>query len=96
MKEEGGRPQKELEHNLLIAGGVGFAPGFCADCVTHLFFKFKKIGDYNKLVEIFQGLNGLEMDMQCFSDQRPDYYCFSNQPKETTKAEIVAYFAESV
>ncbi|MBL4670901.1 MAG: GFA family protein [Arenicella sp.] len=70
--------------------------GFCGDCGTHLFFKFKQSGDYNIPVGIFQDLNGLEMDMQYFSDQRPDYYCFSNQTKEMTKAEIMAHFAESI
>lgn len=70
--------------------------GFCRDCGTHLFFKFKESGDYNMPVGIFQNLQGLEMDMQYFSDQRPDYYCFSNQTKEMTKAEILAYFSDKI
>jgi hypothetical protein len=41
-------------------------------------------------------LDCLEMDMQYFSDSRPDYYCFSNQTKEMMKAEIMAYFAKNV
>ncbi|MGC3833187.1 GFA family protein [Moritella viscosa] len=70
--------------------------GFCTDCGTHLFFKFNDSGDYNMPVGIFKDLNGLEMDMQYFSDQRPDYYCFSNETKEMTKAEIMAYFAKKL
>ena len=70
--------------------------GFCTDCGTHLFFKFNDSGDYNIPVGIFKDLNGLEMDMQYFSDQRPDYYCFSNETKEMTKAEIMAYFAKKI
>jgi hypothetical protein len=69
--------------------------GFCIECGTHLFFKFKKTGDYNMPVGIFNALEGLEMDMQYFSDSRPEYYCFSNKTKEMTKAEIIAYFAKS-
>lgn len=69
--------------------------GFCADCGTHLFFRFKESGDYNMPVGIFQDLNDLEMDMQYFTDQRPNYYCFSNQTKEMTKTEILAYFSNS-
>jgi len=47
-------------------------------------------------VGIFQNLESLEMDMQYFSDQRPDYYCFSNNTKEMTKAEIMAYFSKKI
>jgi hypothetical protein len=36
------------------------------------------------------------MVMQYFSDQKPDYYCFSNETKEMTSAEIMAYFAAEV
>jgi hypothetical protein len=70
--------------------------GFCAECGTHLFFKFKESGAYNMAVGIFKNLADLEMDMQYFSDQRPDYYCFSNKTKEMTKAEIMAYFANAL
>jgi hypothetical protein len=34
--------------------------------------------------------------MQYFSDQRPNYYCFSNETKEMTKDEIMAYFAKNI
>lgn len=64
---------------------------FCSDCGTHLFYKLKKSGEYSMPVGIFQNLKGLEMDMQYFSDQRPDYYCFSNKTKEMTRAEIMEY-----
>lgn len=73
--------------------------GFCSECGTHLFFKFKESGDYNIAVGLFKNLansENLEMDMQYFSDQRPDYYCFSNKTKEMTKAEIMAYFAKVI
>ena len=69
--------------------------GFCTECGTHLFYKLNESGDYNMPVGIFESLTGLEMDMQYFSDQKPDHYCFSNQTKEMTKAEIMAYFAKS-
>ncbi|MEJ2445657.1 MAG: GFA family protein [Exilibacterium sp.] len=70
--------------------------GFCSDCGTHLFYKLKKSGEYNMPVGMFQNLEGLEMDMQYFSDQRPEYYCFSNETKEMTKAEIMEYFAKHI
>jgi len=67
--------------------------GFCTECGTHLFYKFKATGEYNMPVGMFPNLKGLEMDMQYFSDVRPSYYCFSNETKEMTTAEIMAYFA---
>jgi hypothetical protein len=70
--------------------------GFCTDCGTHLFFKLNLSGEYNMPVGIFQDLVGLEMDMQYFIDQRPDYYCFSNETREMTKAEIMTYFTQQV
>ncbi|WP_282145492.1 GFA family protein [Alteromonas stellipolaris] len=68
--------------------------GFCGNCGSHLFYRLNETGEYNIPVGIFQALDGLEMDMQYFSDQRPHYYCFSNKTKEMTKAEIMAYFAQ--
>ncbi len=70
--------------------------GFCSECGTHLFYKLKATGEYNMPVGMFPNLNGLEMDMQYFSDMKPSYYCFSNETKEMTTAEIMAYFADKV
>ena len=70
--------------------------GFCSECGTHLFYKLKANGSYNMPVGIFPNLNGLEMDMQYFSDQRPSYYCFSNKTKEMTRTEIMEYFAKHI
>lgn len=69
--------------------------GFCKQCGSHLFYKLKATSEYNLPVGLFQNLSDLEMDMQYFSDQRPNYYCFSNQTKEMTKADIMAYFASN-
>jgi len=66
--------------------------GFCSDCGTHLFYQLKKTGGYNMPVGLFPRLKNLVMDIQYFSDKRPDYYCFSNHSKEMTTAQIEAYF----
>ena len=67
--------------------------GFCGNCGTHLFYQLKQNGSYNMPLGLFETLDNLEMSMQYFSDKRPDYYCFSNQTKEMTAAEIAAYFS---
>ena len=69
---------------------------FCTNCGTHLFFKLKGSGEYNMPVGIFPRLEGLEMDIQYFSDLRPEYYCFSNETKEMTEAEVMAQFGSPV
>jgi hypothetical protein len=66
--------------------------GFCSECGTHLFYKFKQTGEYNMPVGLFPKLEGLNMVMQYYSDRRPGYYCFSNKTKEMTKAEIEALY----
>lgn len=70
--------------------------GFCTECGTHLFYKLKASGEYNMSVGLFPNLAGLEMDMQYFIDVRPGYYCFSNQTKEMTAAEIMEYFTSGM
>ncbi|CAA0085294.1 Uncharacterised protein [BD1-7 clade bacterium] len=85
------------EDNVKVYASSAWADrGFCAECGTHLFFKFKKSGEYNMPVGLFPNLDGLEMNMQFFSDRRPSYYCFSNQTKEMTSDEIFAHFAATL
>ncbi|MBU2880478.1 GFA family protein [Psychrosphaera sp. B3R10] len=87
----------EGENNITMFDSSSWASrGFCAQCGTHLFYKLKTSGEYNMPVGFFQDLTDLTMDMQYFSDQRPAYYCFSNQTKEMTKAEIMEYFANKI
>ena len=62
----------------------------------HIFFKFHQSCEYNMPVGIFQKVESWEMGMQYFSDQRPDYYCFSNKTKEMTGAEIMLQFAKDI
>lgn len=69
------------------------ARGFCTECGTHLYVRFKKYQSYNMPVGLFPKLAGLVMDTQYFSDSRPEYYCFTQQTKEMTEAEILAFFA---
>lgn len=66
---------------------------FCGNCGTHLYYRLKKTQGYNMPVGLFSDMQDLVMDMQYFSDKRPDYYCFSNKSKEMTEAEIYAHFA---
>jgi hypothetical protein len=70
--------------------------GFCSNCGTHLFSRFKKTGAYNVPVGLFPNTKNLTMSLQYFSDLRPDYYCFSNDTPEMTEAEIKTYYASEI
>lgn len=84
----------EGEENIQVYESSAWASrGFCKRCGTHLFYRLKKSGSYNMSVGLFDSLDDLKMDMQYFSDQRPDYYCFTNKTRQMTKAEIMAHFA---
>ena len=81
------------EYIKLYESSAWASRGFCAECGSHLFYQLLESGAYNMPVGIFSDLGPLEMTMQYFSDQRPEYYCFANQTEEMTRAEIMAYFA---
>ena len=67
--------------------------GFCSNCGTHLFYRSKDTGEYSIPAGFFSKLKGLEIEVQYFSDKRPDYYCFANKTKELTEAEVFAIYA---
>ena len=69
---------------------------FCSRCGTHLYYRLNKTQHYNMPVGIFADMKNLVMDMQYFTDKRPDYYCFSNHSNEMTAAEIYSYFAADI
>ena len=87
---------KGVEHVKEYASSSWASRGFCGNCGTHLFYKLNKDGSYNIPVGLFSKLDNLVMTMQYFSDQRPEYYCFSNQTQEMTEAEIKSYFSSQI
>ncbi len=82
------------EHIKMYESSTWASRGFCSECGTHLFYKFKATGEYNMSLGLFSNLPELEMEMQYFSDVRPSYYCFANETQEMTTAEIMAYFGK--
>lgn len=78
--------------------GVIFAPLFRVFQMSELIKNETSClcGSYNMPVGLLPNVADLTMTMQYFSDQRPDYYCFSNQTQEMTETDIKAYFASEV
>ncbi|NKB31950.1 MAG: GFA family protein [Pseudomonadales bacterium] len=66
---------------------------FCKKCGTHLYYLFKGPNHYLVTPGLFTDLNP-EFDMQIFIDEKPEYYCFSNDTKNLTGEEVIAMFAE--
>jgi hypothetical protein len=84
------------EHVTVYQSSDWASRGFCIKCGTHLFYKFNESGEYNLPVGLFSELEGLEMQMQYFTDKRPSYYCFENSTKEMTTAEIMALYSPTL
>ena len=67
--------------------------GFCKKCGSHLFYKVKQNNQYIIPVGIFEHCEGLIFDHQVFIEEKPEYYCFANETKNLTGAEVFAQFA---
>ena len=68
--------------------------GFCNQCGSHLFYRFKQNNQYFIPVGLFDNCEGLVFDHQVFIDEKPEYYCFANSTKNLTGAELFAQFAQ--
>ncbi len=84
------------EHIRYYDSSAWASRGFCSSCGTHLFYKLNKSGEYNMSAGLFPQVKEFRMDMQYFSDQRPEHYCFSNDTKHMSRAEILEYFATQI
>jgi hypothetical protein len=67
--------------------------GFCNNCGTHLFYRLKQNGQYFIPVGLFDQLKDVVLDHQIFIEQKPAWYCFANQTKQLTGAEVFALFS---
>jgi hypothetical protein len=67
--------------------------GFCSRCGTHLFYRLKQNNQHIIPAGLF-GLDAeLNFDHQIFIDEKPGYYCFSNETKDMTGEEVFALFS---
>ena len=67
--------------------------GFCGQCGSHLFYRLKHNQQYIVPVGLFGEMDDLVLDHQVFIDEKPGYYCFANETKDMTGAEIFEQFA---
>jgi hypothetical protein len=84
----------EGEQNVAVFDSSLWAErGFCSQCGTHLFYRVKQKNQYIMPAGLFDDVPELTMDHQIFIDEKPDYYCFSNETENMTGAEAFAAFA---
>lgn len=67
--------------------------GFCKNCGGHLFYRLKESNQYIMPVGIFDNGENFVFDHQIFIDDKPEYYCFSNETHNMTGAEVFAKYA---
>ncbi len=67
--------------------------GFCKNCGTHLFYRLKQSQQYIMPVGLLDDDGQFAFDHQVFIDEKPAYYCFSNQTKNMTGEEVFAKYA---
>ncbi|MNC79395.1 hypothetical protein D3C75_1318640 [compost metagenome] len=66
--------------------------GFCGKCGTRLLYRLKN-GKFDSLsVGVLEGDTDWVFDLQVYIDEKPAYYCFANQTKTMTGAEVEALF----
>lgn len=64
--------------------------GFCNKCGTHLFYYLKPQSQYFMAVGLFDNVPDITFDHQVFIDEKPAYYCFAEETRNMTGAEIFA------
>jgi hypothetical protein len=67
--------------------------GFCKKCGSHLFYRLKESNQHFMPVGLFDVGEEWIFDHQVFIDEKPEYYCFSNETQNITGAEVFAMFA---
>jgi len=84
------------EENISVFNSSDWAErGFCKNCGNHLFYKLKEKNQYIMPVGLFDNDDAFVFDHQIFIDEKPSYYCFSNETKNMTGKEVFAMYAPS-
>jgi len=84
----------EGEENVSLYDSSQWAErGFCKKCGSSLFYRLKERNQYIVPVGLFENLSGIVFDHQIFIDEKPAYYCFAEETKNMTGAEVFAMYA---
>jgi hypothetical protein len=82
------------EENISIFNSSDWAErGFCKNCGSHLFYRFKEGRLYMMPVGLFEDDSRFVFEKQVFIEEKPAYYSFANNTEEMEGDELVAQFA---
>ena len=83
----------EGEENIAVYDSLQWAERvFCKQCGAHLFYRIKENQQCFMPAGFFEQDDNLELDIQVFIDEKPEYYCFSNEARKLTGEEAFAEF----
>ena len=68
--------------------------GFCRQCGTHLFYRFKERASYFVPVGVFGDAAPWKLEHQIFIDEKPGFYAFANPTTNMTGAQVFAQFQQ--
>jgi len=86
----------EGEENISVFNSSEWAErGFCNKCGSHLFYRLKESNQHMMPVGLFNNNKMFIFDHQVFIDEKPSFYCFSNETNDMTGAEMFAKYAPS-
>lgn len=69
--------------------------GFCKNCGSHLFYRLKANNQHIVPVGLFDNQTDFIFDHQVFIDKKPAFYCFANETKDMTEAEVFEKYGAS-
>lgn len=81
-----------LENVQVYASSDWAERGFCVKCGTHLFYRLKAAQQYFIPLGFFDGEIDWQFDHQMYIDNKPSFYCFSNETKNLTAEEVIALY----
>ncbi len=67
--------------------------GFCSKCGTHLFYRLRNGGHYALPVGLLDDGKNWRLTEQIFIEQKPLFYSFAEQTKNSTGEEVFAKFS---
>ena len=81
------------EENIAVYSSSEWAErGFCKQCGTHLFYRFKEGDMLTVPLGLLDNSDGLELKKQIFIDEKSPNYSFSGDTTNMTGAEVIAAF----
>ena len=86
----------EGEENIAVYDSSDWAErGFCRQCGTHLFYRFKETGHHGIPIGVFDDDPALSFEHQVFIDEKPSFYEFSNKTKDMTGPDLIAKYTQT-